>query len=56
MTAICIKTCCPKNEVTNNITPHVITYVPTAPSQDESNARSVQSLVEHRLVKLKRKN
>ena len=38
MPNLCIRICCPKNEITNNITPHVVTYIPTAPPQgNETN-------------------
>ena len=56
MPNLCIRICCTKNEITNNITPHVVTYIPTAsPQGNETNVESVEPLVEHRLVKLRQK-
>ena len=56
MPAICIKICCPRNEITNNVTPHVVTYVPIAPPQTGFDVTSAQGLVEQHLVKLRRKS
>lgn len=51
----CIKICCPTSHVTNNLTPHVVTYVPTAPLQNTNINMSEEGLVEQHLVKLRRK-
>ena len=56
MPNVCVKICCPTKNVTNNITPqHLVTYVPSASNAD-TNISSVETLVENRLVKLRRKN
>ena len=55
---LCVNIFCPTNNVTNNVTSlGLVTYVPSAPFQDTySNAISAEPVVEHRLVKLRRRN
>ena len=56
MPNVCLKICCPTNNVTNDVMPqHLVTYVSSAPNAD-TNISSIEPLVENRLVKLRRKN
>ena len=44
MPNVCLKICCPTNNVTNNVMPqHSVTYVPSAPNAD-TNISSIEPL------------